>query len=57
MSDKAKERWERLAALGVKREIPTPEGQAKMSAVILQLADPTSSNTGRLRNRPRRSSC
>src|SRR5208283_4964632 len=40
MSDKAKERWERLAALGVKREIPTPEGQAKMSAVILQLADP-----------------
>ena len=40
MSDKGKERWERLAALGVKREIPTPEGQAKMSAVIIQLADP-----------------
>src|SRR5208337_4056485 len=40
MSDKAKERWERLAALGVKREIPTPEGQANMSAVIIQLADP-----------------
>lgn len=39
MSDKSKERWERLAALGVKREIPTPEGQAKMSAVIIQLAD------------------
>lgn len=35
-----KERWERLAALGVKREIPTPEGEAKMSAVILQLAEP-----------------
>lgn len=33
-------RWERLAALGVKREIPTPEGEAKMSAVILQLAEP-----------------
>jgi hypothetical protein len=40
MSDKDKERLERLAALGVKREIPTPEGQAKMSAVILQLTDP-----------------
>ena len=35
-----KERWERLAALGVKREMPTPEGEAKMSAVILQLAEP-----------------
>jgi len=35
-----KERWERLAALGAKSEIPTPEGEAKMSAVILQLADP-----------------
>ena len=34
MSNKDKERWERLAALGVKREIPTPEGEAKMSAVI-----------------------
>jgi hypothetical protein len=37
---KDKERWERLAALGVQREIPTPEGEAKMSAVILQLAEP-----------------
>ena len=34
------ERWERLAALGFKREISTPEGQARMSAVILQLAEP-----------------
>jgi len=33
-------RLERLAALGVKRETPTPEGEAKMSAVILQLAEP-----------------
>jgi hypothetical protein len=40
MSIKDKERWERLAALGAKSEIPTPEGQAKMSAVILQLAEP-----------------
>jgi hypothetical protein len=40
MATKDEERWERLAALGFKREIPTPEGQARMSAVILQLADP-----------------
>ena len=40
MSTKDKERWERLAALGVKREIPTPEGEARMSAVILQIAEP-----------------
>jgi hypothetical protein len=39
MAIKDKERWERLAALGAKSEIPTPEGEAKMSAVILQLAD------------------
>jgi len=40
MSIKDKERWERLAALGAKIEIPTSEGEAKMSAVILQLAEP-----------------
>ncbi len=40
MSNKDETRWERLAALGVKREKPTPEGEAKMSAVILQLAEP-----------------
>ena len=34
------ERWKRLAALGAKSEIPTPEGEAKMSAVIVQLAEP-----------------
>jgi hypothetical protein len=40
MPDKDEERWERLAVLGVKRDMPTPEGEAKMSAVILQLAEP-----------------
>ena len=40
MPNKDEKRWERLAALGVKREMPTPEGEAKMSAVILQLAEP-----------------
>jgi hypothetical protein len=40
MSTKAEERWKRLAALGVKREIPTPEGEARMSAVLLQIAEP-----------------
>ena len=40
MSSEAKERWKRLEALGAKGEIPTPEGEAKMSAVIVQLAEP-----------------
>ena len=40
MSTKDEERRKRLAALGAKSEIPTPEGEAKMSAVILQLAEP-----------------
>ena len=40
MATNDEKRWERLAALGAKREIPTPEGQARMSAVILQLANP-----------------
>jgi len=40
MPSKDDERWKRLAALGVKREMPTPEGEAKMSAVVLQLAEP-----------------
>jgi len=47
MSTKDTERWKRLAALGAKREIPTPEGEAKMSAVILQLADPLLKQHGR----------
>jgi len=34
-------RWERLAALGAtKPDIPTPEDEARMSAVILELAEP-----------------
>jgi hypothetical protein len=40
MANESEERWKRLAALGVQREIPTPEGEARMSAVILQLAEP-----------------
>jgi hypothetical protein len=40
MASKDKERRERLAALGVKSDIPTPEGEPRMSAVILQLAEP-----------------
>jgi hypothetical protein len=40
MASEAEERWKRLAALGVQREIPMPEGEARMSAVILQLAEP-----------------
>ena len=34
------DRWKRLAALGAKSEIPTPEGEARMSAVLLELAEP-----------------
>ena len=40
MSGSDKDSRERLAALGVKSEISTPEGEEKMSAVILQLAEP-----------------
>ena len=40
MASEAEERWKRLAALGVRSESPTPEGEARMSAVILQLAEP-----------------
>ena len=40
MLSKDNERWKRLAALGAKGEVPTPEGEAKMSAVIVQLAEP-----------------
>jgi hypothetical protein len=40
MPSKAEERWDRLAALGAKREIPTPEGEARMSAVVLEVAEP-----------------
>ena len=40
MASEAEVRWKRLAALGVRSESPTPEGEARMSAVILQLAGP-----------------
>ncbi len=40
MPSKDQERWERLAALGVQREVPTPDDESKMSAVVLQLAEP-----------------
>ena len=32
--------WQRLVALGVKSVMPTPDDEAKMSEVILELADP-----------------
>ena len=40
MPSRDQERWKRLAALGAKREIPTPKGEARMSAVILEVAEP-----------------
>ena len=49
------ERRKRLAALGAKAEIPTPEGEAKMSAVILQLAEPLMKQHGITPSGPRRS--
>jgi hypothetical protein len=42
---------ERLAALGVKREIPTPDGEPKMSAVILQLVEPLMKQHGKTAER------
>ncbi len=51
MPTKDEERWKRLAALGAKREIPTPEGEARMSAVILQLAEPLIKRHGKTEER------
>ena len=51
MPSKDEKRWERLAALGMKREIPTPDGEAKMSAVILQLAEPLIKKHGKTAER------
>ena len=51
MPIKDQERWQRLAALGAKREIPTPEGEAKMSAVIVQLAEPLIKQHGKTAER------
>ena len=47
MSIKDQERWKRLAALGAKREIPTPKGEARMSAVIMELAEPLMKQHGK----------
>ena len=47
MPIKDKDRWERLAALGAEREIPTPEAEATMSAVILRLAEPLLKHHGK----------
>ena len=54
MLNKDNERSERLAALGVKSEIPTPEGEAKMSAVILQLAEPLLKQHGKTAERAKK---
>ena len=51
MTSKAEERWKRLAALGVRSESPTPEGETKMSAVILQLAEPLMKQHGKTAER------
>ena len=51
MSSKDNERWRRLAALGAKREMPTPQGEAKMSAVILQIAEPLIKQYGKTEER------
>ena len=40
MPSREEERWERLAEMGAKGVIPTPEGEAKMSAAILEVAKP-----------------
>ena len=51
MSSKAEERWKRLAAMGAKGEIPTPEGEARMSAVILEVAEPLLKQHGKTAER------
>ena len=45
------ERMKRLAAPGVTRGIQTPDGEAKMSAVILQLAEPLIKQHGKTAER------
>ncbi len=47
MPSKDRERWKRLAELGAKSEIPTPEGEARMSAVILEVAEPLLKQQGK----------
>ena len=40
MGSEDQERRKRLAALGAERKISTPEGEARMSAVVLEVAEP-----------------
>jgi hypothetical protein len=40
MTSKDQRQRKRLAQLGAKRAMPTPEGEARMSAVILEVAEP-----------------
>jgi hypothetical protein len=42
---------DRLKQLAGRRMVPTPEGQAKMSAIILQLAEPLLKHHGKTRER------
>jgi hypothetical protein len=51
MASKDRERLDRLAALGAKSIIPTPEDETKMSAVILQLAEPLLKKHGKTAER------
>jgi hypothetical protein len=51
MPDTDQARRKRLAALGAKREIPTPEGEARMSAVILEVAEPLLKQHGKTAER------
>ena len=51
MSMKDEKRWKRLAALGAKREMPTPDGEARMSAVILRIAEPLIKQHGKTEER------
>ena len=51
MPTKDNQRRELLAALGAAREIPTPAGEAKMSAVILELAKPLLKKHGKAAGR------
>ena len=51
MQSNDKNRSERLAAFGIKREISTPLGEEKMSAVILQLAEPLLKQHGQTEER------
>src|SRR5438094_7223654 len=51
MQSKGQDRLNRLAALGVRSEGPTPPGEPKMSAVILELAAPLLTQHGKTAER------